>query len=687
MGKNNRNQQIDEIMMKANAPANSGALRRFEQVNAVMQNEEAIRREEEIQKLNKTADEMKPAIGKEEIRKARTIYEKYRDGKKNFDERMKENEKWYNNNVATEPTVIGVQKSFKSSWLFNALSNKHADFMDNFPEVSVLPRERSDEAAAKMLSDIIPVIFEQNKFKKTYSKCSWSKIIFGTAVYGIFWDQTKLNGLGDITISEQNILNMAWKPGIEDIQDSPNLFVVTEEDNEILEQKYPQLKGKLSGSAEGDTKKFEKEDTVDTSNMTNVFEWYYKKTVQGKEILHYVKFVGDEVIFATENQTKVRSDGRGNILENSIASRGLYDHGRYPFVFDVLFPMKGVPTGAGYIDKLKDAQEQIDILNNAITLNARQSATRRWAVPNDTQLNMDDFSDFSNPFVRVAKGKLDERTATEITSVPMSDFVLGVLDRKVDELKETGSNRDFSNGSTASGVTSGAAIAALQEAGSKTSRDAISGTYDAKEEIGWFVIEIARQFYNTPRCFRITGGSTGFGFADFSNDMLKPKPVTVANEVIGERLPVFDIKVKAHKANPFSRMAQNQDILNLFGMGFFNPAMADQALVCLENLEIEGKEKLIEKIQMNQTLLKLVQQMQPVLLQLATWTDEREGTAIVQSLAERGLLGDVDLGALGVSPAAMSAGNTNPLGETLSGDGYPTVEKAKKRVGEATEIK
>ncbi len=683
MGNNeNRIKQIDAVMTAANAGGKSKAIERMEQVNAVMRQEEALRREEQIRELNNAAQQANPKIGTKEIRKAKQIYEEYKRQKHNFDERMKENERWYNNNVVTEPSVKGVTKSFKSSWLFNALSNKHADFMDNYPEVSVLPREKDDEKAAGMLTSIVPVVFEQNKYKRTYSKNSWSKIIFGTAAYGIFWDPTKLNGLGDILITKANILNLAWQPGVEDIQDSPHFFVVTEEDNEVLEQSYPQLIGKLSGSSEGETKKFDKEDTVDTSKKSNVFEWYYKKTINGKTILHYVKFVNDEVLFATENQTTVRSDGNGNIIENSMASTGLYNHGKYPYVFDILFPMEGVPTGAGYIDKLKDAQEQIDILNNAITVNARQSAIRRWAVSGETQLNEDDFLDFTKPLVKIANGKFDERSATEITTVPMSDFVLGVLDRKVEELKETGSNRDFSNGSTASGVTSGAAIAALQEAGSKTSRDAISGSYDATEEIAWFVIELMRQFYDTPRCFRITGNSSEMRFETFSNEEIKPK-----QNIIGERMPVFDIKVKAHKQNPFSKVAQNQDILNLFGMGFFNPSMADQALACLENLEIEGKERLIQKISMNRTLLQTVQQMQPILLQLATWVDELKGTQIVQSLAQSGLLGDVKTGGISGIPPAMSANTTNPLGNMVSGSGHPTVDKAKKQVGEAAEIK
>ena len=75
---------------------------------------------------------------------------------------------------------------------------------------------------------------------------------------------------------------------------------------------------------------------------------------------------------------------------------------------------------------------------------------------------------------------------------------------KIDELKETTGNRDISTGGTTSGVTAASAIAAMQEAGSKLSRDNSKAAYRAYRKIINMVIERIRQFYDLPRCFRIT---------------------------------------------------------------------------------------------------------------------------------------------------------------------------------------
>ena len=685
--KENRIAQVEQIMTQAeqNSSKATEADRRMLQADRLMLQAEQQDRESQIQELNRATQERGNVIGLEQINHAREILQEYKQGKSLADQIIVENDLWYNNKIRPPKGQIEVDRIYQSSWLFNVLSNKHADFMDNYPEATVLPREIGDKDTAQMLSSIIPVVFEQNKFKKVYDKNTWAKVKYGTAVYGVFYDHNALNGLGDIAIRKANVLNLFWAPGIENIQDSPNLFVVSIEDNINLELQFPQLRGKLGATAENETKKFILDDNISTKDKSTVIEWYYKKpNSQGKTVLHYVKFCGDEVLYATENETQITSDGQGNILAEPPAVKGLYDHGKYPYVLDVLFPQENRPTGIGYIDKLKDSQEQVDILNNAILINAKQSATKRWIVSNDTKLNMKEFTDWTNPIIHTVDGSFNENTATEVTTAEMSDVVVATLDRKIDELKETGSNRDFSNGSTASGVTSGAAIAALQEAGNKTSRDMINGSYGAYEEITELVIELIRQFYNTERCFRITGKNGGQEYVNFSNSGMQAQPqLDYFGRTIGERLPIFDIKIKAHKQNPFSRVANNQDMLNFYSMGFFNPQNADQTLACLEMMDIENKDKIVERIQQNGTMYQQLQQIQAVVVPMAQELDRLKGTNYTEQLAQMGLLG---MNANNLTGQAKLS-SMSSTGEMNEDSGHHTVDKAKEDAQSAAEIK
>ena len=259
-------------------------------------------------------------IGKEQIQKASLTLQKYKEGKANLEKRIVDNEQWYkirhwecmrDKTQAVQPT---------SAWLFNCIANKHADAMDNFPSPNVLPREEGDKGEAEMLSSIIPVILDQCDFEETYSDVMNYKLKMGTGVYGVFWDKSKLNGLGDISIRKIDLINLFWESGIMDIQKSRNLFHVELADNDLLISTYPQLEGKL-GSATMDITKYVYDDKVDTNDKSIVVDWYYKKNVNGRTVLHYCKYVNDVVLFATEN-------------DPNFAERGWYDHGLYPFVFD-----------------------------------------------------------------------------------------------------------------------------------------------------------------------------------------------------------------------------------------------------------------------------------------------------------------------------------------------------------------
>ena len=522
-------------------------------------------------------------IGEEQLRQALLTLNRYRQGKANLESRIIENEQWYKlrhwgcMDKAHHNPVEPV-----SGWLFNAISNKHADAMDHIPAPAILPREEGDRAEAEVLSAVIPVVLEQNDFEQVYDQLWDYKLKSGTGVYGIFWDKEKLGGLGDISISKVDVLNLFWESGITDIQRSRNLFHVQLRDNELLEQEYPWLQGKL-GEASLEVGRYLYDDTVDTTGKSAVVDWYYKKKQGGKTVLHYCKFVGDTVLFATENEPEFQD-------------RGWYDHGKYPFIFDPLFSVEGSPCGFGYIDVGKSAQEYIDRGNQAILQNMLANARPRHFIRTDGEVNEEEYADLSRDFIHV-QGNLGQDSILPVQTKPLNDIYVTVINNKINELKEVTGNRDISTGGTASGVTAASAIAAMQEAGSKLSRDNIKASYRAFRQVVLMVIELIRQFYDVPRCFRILGSDGMTRFVRYSNGALLPQHQGMSlGQDLGYRLPLFDVQVNAQKQSAYSRLSQNEMALQFFGAGFFDPARAQQALMCLDMMDFDRKEFLMNRL-------------------------------------------------------------------------------------------
>lgn len=598
--------------------------------------------------LRLDADQGRLPIGEQEIARASELLTRYKDGKAMLEERVVEDELWWelrhwevmrrdrggkgaDTDARPEPT---------SAWLFNSILNKHADAMDNYPEPVVLPREQSDQESARALSCVLPVVLEYNDFEQTYSDNWWEKLKHGTAAYGVFWSPRKDNGLGDIDIREIDLLKLFWEPGITDIQKSRNLFLVDLVDTEVLEQQYPQFKGKLGGNTI-DVKQYLYDDTVDTSGKSVVVDWYYKvRSASGRTILHYAKFVGNVLLFASENDPRYRE-------------RGWYDHGEYPVVLDVLFPEKGTPVGFGYVAICKDPQLYIDKLSANILENAMMTTRKRFFASSNTGINEEEFLDWNRPIVHV-EGELDDRRLQEIVTQPLSSIYVDVLNMKIEEMKDTAANRDVNSGGAGSGVTAAAAIAALQEAGNKASRDMIAASYRAYTRINAMCIELMRQFYDETRSFRITGGAPGsYQFVQMNNAGLKDQPLPAAypgQEAIYRR-PVFDVKIRAQKKNPFSRMEQNERAKELYGLGFFNPERAQEALGALEMMEFEGVDQVREQVQQGQTLLNVCRQLMQQLDQMAV---------IVQALTGKDM---------GVGAQPRSAGGDRSAGVTAAGGG------------------
>ena len=564
-------------------------------------------------------------IGKEQIEQALSTLQEYKRCKANLENRIRDNEQWYKlrhweyirgetekSSNAPEPT---------SAWLFNSLLNKHADAMDNYPKPNILPRAMNDEEDAKTLSAIIPVILEQNEYEEIYSNKWWYKLKNGTSVEGIFWNSNKNNGLGDIDIRNIDILNLFWESGISNIQDSRNVFTVELVDNDLLEGKYPFLKGLVGGKSFNVTE-YLYDDQVDTTNKSVVIDWYYKDVnSNGVQVLHYCKFCNGEVIYASEN-------------DEAYADRGYYDHGKYPFVFDTLFPTQSTPAGFGYIDIMKSPQLYIDKLNQSILENAVISSKKRYFARRNGSINIDEFLDFSNPIVNV-EGGVGEDDIREITNAPLSESYINILQLKIEELKETSGNRDFSQGGTSAGVTAASAIAALQEAGSKLSRDMIKSSYRAFSSMNYIILELIRQFYDTPREFRITGEVGEQNFITFDNTgMLGEQQGESFGVDLGIRKPFYDIKISAEKSSPFSRASQNELAKELFNMGFFNPQISDQVQIAMDMMEFEGKPKVMQKIAENSQMYQQLQMMQQQMQQMAQIIDAQNPTNIGEGIAE-----------------------------------------------------
>ena len=588
-------------------------------------------------------------ITKQNLTEFDKILQAYRAGKLRTERRIIDSENWWK--LRNEPDSAEGFRSV-SGWLHNVIVSKHADAMSAYPQPNILPREQADKPEAAVLSAIIPCILEQNKFESCYSDIMWQKLKSGTGIYKVGWDSSRLGGLGDIAIERVNLLNLYWEPGITDIQKSRYLFHTQLYDRELLVEKYPQLKGKLTSNSFTGAK-FSFDDRVDTENKSCVIDLYYKKAGR----LHFVRYVQDILLFASEN-------------EEGMKERGLYDHGLYPFVLDTLYPIEGSPCGYGFVDICRNPQTEIDLLKTAFVKNAAVGAAPRYFSRIDGAVNEQEFLDLKKPIVHV-NGNLGADALRPIEHKSLDGIYVSLLDRTIQELRETSGNTETSTGNIQSGITAASAIAALQEASGKGSKDSTIASYRAFTQVVEMIIELIRQFYDAPRQFRIVGQLGSEQFISYSNQHLKAQSMGSAFGIdLGLRLPVFDIKISAQKQNAYTKLSQNELALQLYRLGFFEPNRVDGALMCLEMMDFEGREALMQKIALNGTVYQKLNHYMQLSLALA----QSAKPELVQGLSR-----DI-LQSFGSAAAPMGQ-----MGRVLASEGreHKLVEDARERSNQA----
>lgn len=610
------------------------------------------------------ADKVMP-IGAEQLKKFTEVLRKYDAGKAGTKSRIKASEDWWKLRNAAEATSVGNLSGFKSrsGWLHNVITSKHADATEAYPEPNILPREAADKAEAAKLSAIIPCILEHNAFERVYSDAMWQKLKTGTGAYKVYWDQSKLNGLGDIGIEQVNLLDLYWEPGIRDIQKSRYFFHTELCDRDLIVERYPTAAEHIKGNGFVSAK-FLYDEHIDTANKVTVIDVYYHKLIGGRSTLQYCKYVNDVVLFATEN-------------DPALSERGLYDHGMYPYFFDPLFPIEGSPCGYGFVDLCQNPQAEIDLLKTCFVKNAAFGSLPRYLSNTAGDINEDELLDLDKVIIHTPN-PVNEVNLRVMEHASLDGNYIQMLNSVIDELRQTSGNTEASTGSHVSGVTAASAIAALQEASGKGSRDATKSAYRVFSGICEMVIELIRQFYDMPRQFRIVGERGAELFTTYTNAGIQP--VHQGNDFgrdMGYRKPVFDIKVSAQKKNVYAKVSQNELAIQFFKLGFFNPQACDQALMCLDMMDFDGKDDVIGKVLKNGTIYeKLIQYMQ---LSYSLAMVARPDIA-----SQIGM----DMASVGAAPPNVSMGGGMPetggLGE-LKPDEHRVVEKARAQAMQASQ--
>lgn len=497
-------------------------------------------------------------------------FETYRADREPYIARMRDNEEYYRSFYERLAPTEKRRMDCSTPLLFSCIENAAADASSNYPIPNILERGPEGTRAAEALSKLLPVQLEMNRFRKVYNTNTLNKLKHGTSVYGVFYN----GATREIDIRAVDLMDVYVDAHLESVQDSRFVFISAAVDNDVLKAQYPEFKKLFTGDAEIESIS----GGYTLTNRSEVIDCYYKKP---DGTLHMMKLCKDVIIEATEDM-----EGYEN---------GLYDHGQYPIVFDVMYPIKNCPFGFGMLDIGKGTQIEIDKLDNAITRNVILASKQRYFSKRNSGINIDEFTDINNDVIHV-DGDISEALAP-IHVASINTHPITHRENKKSELKELLANRDFQQGQTSGGVTAASAIKSLRETGEKRARKTAAETYETYKELIYMSIGLIRQFYTDTRTYRVRDELGAKSFISFDSSMLMADGGYDSES--GEQIlrPIlFDVEVVPQTENPYTQEQQNNTALTLWNSGFFLPQNMETAQMVMRNMDFKGKGQLLNDL-------------------------------------------------------------------------------------------
>jgi len=421
--------------------------------------------------------------------------------------------------------------------LFATIDSIHADIMDAYPEATILGETVEDAPQGEIITDTVEFVYNRRRYRRTWRDWALSLLIHGTAIHEVFWDKTLYNGLGDINVQYWSARNFLWNPIVANIQGSEMVFKVTFKPAELVEARYPGKKiERDSFTADSMHEEYYNRSPGNEHDGKPVMitdMWWREFDDDGKASVYMAKFAG------------------GTLLERR-TNESVYGHGMYPFVATACFPIEGQVHGMGFPDVFGDMQSTIDRLDQIMISNAELSSKVKLLVSAQAEVNEEELRDWNSPLVHGTR--VSDDVLRWFQPKPLSPYTMQLQRNKIDDIKEESGQNAFVRGEGGKSVTAASAIMALQEAGSKRSRNIVTNLYDAFADVTDMVIKLIGEFYTEGRTFVITG----------KDGTMDNRTVSAADTMRNGETPIeFDIQVHVQKQVPYKSVYMDERLVQL----------------------------------------------------------------------------------------------------------------------------
>lgn len=494
-----------------------------------------------------------------------------------------------------KPEVRGME-SLQMTTLRSTIDNSVADQMDNMPEAVMIPERIDLKDQAEDLTDLTRHVLAVNDWESLHRKRVEDFYITGTSVVQIAWDESLNNGKGDVALIRYPIEHILYDPSAEDIQDGRALIKVSWHPRSWYKEHYPDVAKYISSDEDKSDMLPAGKRTmhVEDEDRVMLMEYWYRTydALKKKYHINVAYFAG------------------GALLEEM---EDVYEHGMYPFVFDVFARRDGEAVGSGLIHEMKDTMRAINRNATYMEVNSRFNSKPRMFVNTNNGIDPKEIADWNNDII-TGEG-INAQDVQWFPQRGLSGIVPNELARLQADLKQDSGQNNFARGESGGGITAASAIAALQEAGGKITRYRTAILNGGFREIVMQILWIMKEYYKHNDILAITGRQEQLKIVEKNSGRLFGG--------LGKETPPYTVQIQVQRRNPLRIQAQNELLTQAFSMAAQSGQHFPLTLY-FEMLNIDGKDRIMPALQQVDKTTEILQNAQQQMAQAEQMAQENE---------------------------------------------------------------
>lgn len=437
-----------------------------------------------------------------------------KDTKKIRDE-MTRYAKEYNGEWWNKELVSSVDSDVFVNFLFSTIESTAPLLTDNRPKVDLFAREPFLQLVAEVYSKAFEFVWEKCWMDERTNLAAKDSLIFGQAVYKVYFDPDLENKLGEVRVDLVDPREFVVSPGCEDVWDAAWCGEKRRVPLTWIQQFYPDKAEEVEASqdtGDGQIDTSDRPDSKAKDGFITVYEIWLRDP-EMEEFLEEKSELNEETGEYETKKTKSKRpkypNGRIMTFTGDLVSLGdrpsPFRHGKPPYVIAYNYRSPHSVWGMSEGRQIEALVREFNLRLRQVVEFIRKNTKINYILDEASGITQEQFVEalLNGDSVLMATGGYGREAVTAVDTPRLSGSVTELLQAFQVFIEEITGVTDVTKGQIGKKSRQSASeLSILLESSYTRTRQRVRNHEFALKRVGILILELMQQYYTEPRTFR-----------------------------------------------------------------------------------------------------------------------------------------------------------------------------------------